>query len=97
MRVGTAHEAIETAGGRSSGIETALRQNVVMTSHDGERGHGGAAAPPVSPEVRQRFAQLIREGRLNWTGRRLVPPLTRPTLRGGTTLAAIVVRDRGRS
>jgi len=39
---------------------------------------------------------LIREGRLNWTGRRLAPPRTRPKLRGGrTTLADIVLRDRG--
>ncbi|MHB8632217.1 MAG: type II toxin-antitoxin system Phd/YefM family antitoxin [Candidatus Limnocylindria bacterium] len=65
-------------------------ETVVVTDH------GRPVARLVPPDLPERLAQLIREGRLNWTGRRLVPPRTRPKLRPGhTTLADIVLRDRG--
>lgn len=68
----------------------AAGESVVVTDH------GRPVARLVPPDVPERLAQLIREGRLNWTGRHLAPPLTRPKLRGGgTTLADIVLRDRG--
>jgi len=57
--------------------------------------HGRPVARLVPPDVPERLSQLIREGRLNWTGRRLVPPRTRPKLRPGrTTLADLILRDR---
>ena len=57
--------------------------------------HGRPVARLVPPDVPDRLSRLIREGRLNWTGRRLAPPRTRPKLRPGrTTLSDIVLRDR---
>lgn len=68
----------------------AAGESVVVTDH------GRPVARLVPPDVPEGLSRLIREGRLNWTGRRLTPPLTRPTLRRGrTTLADIVLRDRG--
>lgn len=65
-------------------------ESVVVTDH------GRPVARLVPPDVPDRLAQLIREGRLNWTGRRLLPSMARPKLRRGrTTLADIVLRDRG--
>lgn len=65
-------------------------ESVVVTDH------GTPVARLVPPDVPDRLAQLIREGRLNWTGRRLVASTRRPKLRGGrTTVADIVLRDRG--
>jgi len=65
-------------------------ETVVVTDH------GRPVARLVPPDLPERLSQLIREGRLNWTGRRLVPPRRRPKLRPGrTTLADIVLRDRG--
>lgn len=65
-------------------------ESVVVTDH------GRPVARLVPPDVPEHLSQLIREGRLNWTGRRLAPSRVRPKLRGGrTTLADIVARDRG--
>jgi len=65
-------------------------ESVVVTDH------GRPVARLIPPDVPEGLAQLIREGRLNWTGRRLVPPRTRPKLRPGRlTLSDIVLRDRG--
>lgn len=54
-------------------------------------------AQPRTDPLTLGLSQLIREGRLNWTGRRLAPPVRRQRLRGdGTaTLSDIVLRDRG--
>ena len=65
-------------------------ESVVVTDH------GRPVARLVPPDVPERLSRLIREGRLNWTGRRLAPTRTRPKLRAGrTTLADTVLRDRG--
>jgi len=65
-------------------------ESVVVTDH------GRPVARLVPPDVPESLSRLIREGRLNWTGRRLVGPTKRPKLRGsGPTLADIVLRDRG--
>jgi prevent-host-death family protein len=65
-------------------------ESVVVTDH------GRPVARLVPPDMPERPSRLIREGRLNWTGRRLAPRRTRPKLRGGrTTLADIVLRNRG--
>lgn len=65
-------------------------ESVVVTDH------GRPVARLVPPDVPERLSALIREGRLNWNGRRLVPPARRAKLRGdGATLADIVLRDRG--
>jgi prevent-host-death family protein len=65
-------------------------ESVVVTDH------GRPVARLVPPDVPERLSQLIREGRLNWTGRRLAPRRSRPKLRSGrTTLADILLRDRG--
>jgi prevent-host-death family protein len=64
-------------------------ESVVVTDH------GRPVARLVPPDVPEGLSRLIREGRLNWTGRRLVAPRMRPKLRSGrTTLAEIVLRDR---
>ena len=60
VRIRAAHQAIETAGGRSSGIERDLRQNVLMKSHNTERRHDGRGVPPGSPEVPQRLVASLR-------------------------------------
>ena len=58
--------------------------------------HGRPVARLVPPDLPDRLAQLIREGRLNWTGRRLTPRRRRPVLRAGrTTVADLILRDRG--
>ena len=68
----------------------AAGESVVVTDH------GRPVARLVPPDMPDRLSLLIREGRLNWTGRRLAPSRTRPKLRGGgATLAHIVARDRG--
>jgi len=66
-------------------------ESVVVTDH------GRPVARLVPPDVPERLSQLIRGGRLNWTGRRLAPPVRRQRLRGDgtTTLSDIVLRDRG--
>jgi len=65
-------------------------ESVVVTDH------GRPVARLVPPDVPERLSQLIREGRLNWNGRRLVSPPNRPKLHGaGATLSDIVLRDRG--
>lgn len=65
-------------------------ESVVVTDH------GRPVARLVPPDVPERLSQLIREGRLNWTGRRLAPSKARPKLRAGrTTLSDMVLRDRG--
>jgi len=66
-------------------------ESVVVTDH------GRPVARLVPPDVPERLSQLIREGRLNWIGRRLAPPVRRQRLRGdGTaTLSDIALRDRG--
>jgi prevent-host-death family protein len=68
----------------------AAGESVIVTDH------GRPVARLVPPDVPERISALIREGRLNWTGRRPSPARTRPKLRAGrTTLADSILRDRG--
>ena len=65
-------------------------ESVVVTDH------GRPVARLVPPDVPDGLSKLLREGRLNWSGRRLTRARTRPKMRPGrTTLADIVLRDRG--
>ncbi len=57
---------------------------------------GRPVARLLPPDVPDQLSRLIRSGRLNWSGRRLAVAPRRPQLHGrGTTLADIVLRDRG--
>ncbi|MEE8583494.1 MAG: type II toxin-antitoxin system prevent-host-death family antitoxin [Acidobacteriota bacterium] len=64
--------------------------SVVVT----ERGKPVARILPIGESAQKRARDLVAAGLVSWNGEKFVPPEIRPAVRGGKTVAELLLEDR---